>query len=279
VHGGTEGTEETLRRRLPRDLTALLGVALTLLTLRYVSERRWLLDAHAYWAAWRGPVYDQAPDTLDAYLYSPAFAQAIWPLTQLAWPVFGALWALATVAALVHLFRPLGRGWVVALLLCCTPEILTGNVFWLLALVAVYGHRWPALWAVALLTKVTPGVGLVWFVVRREWRSLGIALGATAAIAAVSFALAPSLWGDWLDLLTSHAGSGAGSSLVPPVWVRLPLATALVAWGASRDRRWTIPAAMVLATPVAGVAALVVLAAVPRLAESRRPQRAVTPVH
>ena len=41
----------------------------------------------------------------------------------------------------------------------------------------VLGFRWPFTWAFVLLTKVTPGVGLLWFAVRREWRSLAIALG------------------------------------------------------------------------------------------------------
>ena len=67
-----------------------------------------------------------------------------------------------------------------------SQEILIGNIHLLLAAAIVLGFRWPGTWAFVLLTKVTPGVGLLWFAVRREWRSLGIALGATAAIVAVS---------------------------------------------------------------------------------------------
>ncbi len=48
------------------------------------------------------------------------------------------------------------------------------------------GFRYPAAWSLILLTKITPGIGLLWFAVRREWRALAIALGATAAIASVS---------------------------------------------------------------------------------------------
>ena len=62
----------------------------------------------------------------------------------------------------------------------------------------VLGMRWPAAWAFILLTKISPGVGLLWFAVRREWRNLAIALGVTSAIAAVSFVLAPNLWSDFL---------------------------------------------------------------------------------
>ena len=66
-------------------------------------------------------------------------------------------------------------------------EVAGGNVSLLLAAAIVLGFRWPAAWSIVLLTKITPGIGLLWFAVRREWRSLAIALGATAVIAAVSF--------------------------------------------------------------------------------------------
>ena len=65
-------------------------------------------------------------------------------------------------------------------------EVAGGNVSLLLAVAIVVGFRWPAAWALVLLTKITPGIGLLWFAVRREWRHLAIALGATAAIVAVS---------------------------------------------------------------------------------------------
>jgi len=39
----------------------------------------------------------------------------------------------------------------------------------LLAVAIAVGFRYPAAWALVLITKVTPGIGLVWFAVRREW--------------------------------------------------------------------------------------------------------------
>ncbi len=248
------------------------------LTVQDFGNRHWGLDSHAYWSAWRGPMYDHAPNTFDAYLYSPAFAQALWPAVQLPWPVFGVLWAALVVAGLVHLFRPLGWAWVVPLVLCCAPEIVAGNIFWLLALVAAYGARWPGLWAVALLTKLTPGIGLLWFAVRREWRPLAVALLTTACVVVVSFALDPALWRAWVDMLVSNASSSgsAQSALIPPLLVRLPVAVVLLAWTALTDRPWGLPAAMVLATPVTGVAAFVLLAALPRLhreTPAARPRR------
>jgi hypothetical protein len=262
-------SQVALRARLPRDVVLLVGVVVTYLV---VTTATWGLDSHAYWAAWRGAMYDHAPNTRDAYLYSPAFAQALWPAAQLPWPVFGIGWSVLAALVLLHLFRSMGWGWAVALTLCCAPELMAGNVFWLLALVAAYGLRHPALWSVALLTKITPGVGIVWFAVRREWRALGIALGVTVAIAVVSWLVSPHLWSEWLDMLRRSSGASTahqGAAFVPPLAVRAPMGLALLVWAAWTDRRWGIPAAMVLVTPISGIAALVVLAALPRLYAAR----------
>src|SRR4029078_312592 len=108
----------------------------------------------------------------------------------------------------------------------------------------VIGFRWPAAWALVLLTKITPGIGLLWFAVRREWRHLAIALFATAAIAAVAVVVRPQEWRDWVDVVIGNAGKGGTWASVPvPLWIRLPLAAALVVWGARTDRAWTVPIA------------------------------------
>ena len=126
------------------------------------------------------------------------------------------------------------------------------------------GFRYPAAWAFVLLTKVTPGIGLVWFAVRREWRALAVALGATAAIAAVSFVIAPRAWFEWISILRT------GSTFPEPVWtldfvplgVRLITAVAIVVWGARTDRPWTVATAATLALPVLWVNGLATLVAV-----------------
>lgn len=217
-------------------------------------------------------MYDQAPDTLDAYLYSPAFAQVIWPLTQLPWPVFFTLWTALACAAFVHLLRPLGWGWTLPLLLCCTPEILAGNVFWLLALVAAHGLRHPWLWAVPALTKVAPAVGPLWFLARGEWRRLAISVLATGLVVTVSLLTVPELWRDWMQLLReSLAGTGSEErGIIPPFVLRAPAAALLVVWCARTDRRWGIPVGMVLISPVTGIAIMTMLTALPRLLRPSR---------
>jgi hypothetical protein len=241
-----------------------------------VSELGFGVDSHAYWAAWRGQMYDAAPATRDAYLYSPAFAQAIWPIAQLPWPAFSIVWSLAATAAVVWLALGASRVWVVPLILLGTFEVLTGNVNWILALVAVFGLRHPGLWTVALLTKVTPALGPVWFLARGEWRKFFVAAGWAVAVSVGSFALAPDLWREWWDFLSTHAGSSTdkvGATFLPPLVVRIPLVLAFVVWGARTNRVWTLPVGMALLSPVSGIGQLVVLLAVPRLVRDERKQR------
>jgi hypothetical protein len=150
-------------------------------------------------------------------------------------------------------------------------EVAGGNVSLLLATAIVIGFRWPAAWALVLLTKITPGIGLLWFAVRREWRLLAIALAATAVIAAGSFVLVPDEWRTWVDVVLGNAGKGGTWASVPvPLWIRLPIAIAVVVWGARTDRRWTVPVASMLALPAlwyGGISML--LAVIPLLPERR----------
>jgi hypothetical protein len=103
-----------------------------------------------------------------------------------------------------------------------------------------------------LLTKVTPGIGLLWFAARREWRNLGIALGVTGAIVAVSLILEPGLWQGWIDLLAREAfDGGASQGHIPiPLLVRLPIAAALAVYAGRTSKKWLLPVVAFLAMPV-----------------------------
>jgi hypothetical protein len=232
-------------------------------------------DARCYWQAtladpylhsdWNDPI---------AYVYSPAFLQLVTPLTALPWQAFMAAWTAILVAAVRFLTGPrlLAAG---LLFPFAAMEVAGGNVSLLLAAAIVVGFRWPAAWAIVLLTKLTPGIGLLWFAVRGEWRSLAIALGATAAIVAVSFVMLPDQWRAWVDVVIRNAGKGGTWASVPvPLWIRLPIAIAVVVWGARTDRRWTVPVASMLALPAlwyGGISML--LAVIPLLPDRRRAVR------
>jgi hypothetical protein len=92
---------------------------------------------------------------------------------------------------------------------------------------------------------------------------LPIALGATAAVASVSFVIAPAHWFRWLETLGAAAKAPDWVFIIPiPLWARLIAAVVLVAWGALTDRRWTVPVASMLALPILWVNGLAMLVAV-----------------
>ncbi len=222
--------------------------------LRLLGVDPWAMpayDLYAYWTTRDGLAYAAAlqGDT-GAYLYSPAFAQLIAPLTALPWQVFAGLWTALIAAPLLWLG---GRH---AILLILLPPIFMsvalGQLDLAFAVVAIVGLRWPAVWVLPILTKVTPGIGLLWFLVRREWQSLGLAIGATLALALGSLAIDPGGWRDWLAMLTrmEFPALGGGLWFLPvPLLVRLPLVAALIAWGALTDRPWVLPVGVCFSLP------------------------------
>ncbi|HVM30008.1 MAG TPA: glycosyltransferase family 87 protein [Candidatus Limnocylindrales bacterium] len=217
-------------------------------------------DAVAYWRMDLSAPYSGTYGQLGFFPYSPAIALLISPLTWLPWQAFIALWYAVLIAAVLWL----GRSRFVTLLAFppVAIELYHANIHLLLAVAIVVGFRYPAAWAFLLLTKVTPGVGLLWFAARKEWSKLGVALGATTLAVGGTFVLFPAQWIDWITLLGSLSGQTVGQTELPvPLWVRLPPAIALVWWGARTDRYWTVPAAATLSLPVLWPGGFAVLAA------------------
>jgi Glycosyltransferase family 87 len=209
------------------------------------------VDAHAYWAVDLSNPYSRPIATVDAFTYPPPAALLFSVLGHLPWPVFQALWTMAIGLALLWLVGP--WAFLFVLIPVVSSDLYLGNIHILLAAAIVASFRQPALWAFPLLTKPSCGVGLLWFLVRREWRPLGIALGTTAAIVVVSAILAPALWPAWIRYVigTGIAPDVGTAAWVPiPLLVRLPAAVVLVVWGARSNRRWTVPIAAMLALPV-----------------------------
>jgi hypothetical protein len=217
-------------------------------------------DAHAYWAVNVADPYTRPVATFDAFTYTPPAALFFGVLGNLPFAVFEAGWTLLIGLALLWLAGP----W--ALLFLVIPvvasDVYVGNIHVLLAAAIIAGFRWPALWAVPLLTKPSCGVGLLWYVARGEWGRLGVALGTTAGLAAVAFILAPDLWPKWIDYVldTGVAPDVGKAAWVPvPLVIRLPAAVVLVVWGARTNRAWTVPTASMLALPVLWMVGLAML--------------------
>ncbi len=231
-------------------------------------------DAFAYWSVNLDHPYQLVAGQLGAFPYTPIAARLFAPAGLLSWPAFWWLWTGLLLGTAIWL------GWRQALLVLAFPpvalELYHGNVHLLIAAAIALGLRHPWTWAFVLVTKVTPGVGLIWFAVRREWRSLGIALGVTAVLVAISVVVDGRLWREWIvdGLLPVSGGPVQQFYIAIPLALRLVLAAALVAWGARTDRTWTLPVAAALALPVLWLSGFSILAAIPAIERLRsgRPQ-------
>jgi hypothetical protein len=250
-----------------------IGIAAALVLLRLFSVPPWdqSVDAYAYWrpVGPGGPYEGAELGELGSFLYSPVFKLAFIPAGWLPWPVFNAAWTALNLAIL----RALGGRYALILLLFLPIpfEIISGNVHLLIAATIAWGLTRPSLWTIPLLTKVTPGVGIGWHVVRREWRALAVALGATGIAVGISVLLVPHWWADWIALLQGDPlpTSTPGWYLPLSPFLRFPLAVGLVAWAGWTGRRWILPFATVLAMPVIWLNSLAVLAALVPLARDR----------
>jgi hypothetical protein len=240
-----------------------IGVGFAVLQVLRVSP--FAVDAAVYYEAMPGSLYSAdwgSPTAVHAaFLYSPAFADALIPFRALPLAWFQGLFQLGIVLALVATVR----GWALVAMAASLPfllfdvarpltyvmgDIALGNIQILLGCVAVWGLRWPGLWSFALLSKVTPGIGLLWFAVRREWRQMALAIAVTGLIAAASFLWKPGDWFAWIAFLLSATPPQYDDVLPVALPIRLALAAALIIWGARTDRPWVVPIAVGLSIPI-----------------------------
>jgi hypothetical protein len=273
-----DAPRSSLRTFQPRHLAIAQGLAVAALagfwtwavtTHPEFGGKAFGVDAAAYWAAdLRNPYGRAAAGLPGAYLYSPAFLHVFTPFHALSWEWFTGIWVALQLAALAWLLTPLG-----ALLALATPavtsEVLIGNLHILYAVALVVSIRHPAAWSLPALTKPTLGIGIAWYLGRRQWLRAAIALLAILAIASISFAIAPALWLSWFHTLTDAQQRGG------PWWtallaVRLLLALALSWYAGMRNMPAFLPVALYLALPIPWPEGLTMLAAVPRLVLERR---------
>ena len=259
----TDARRELIGRVLTLLAWGVLVFAWIWLNVNQVNGVDFFQDARVYWRFDFDNLYGRGTvGGRDAYLYSPAFAQIFSPLGILPWPVFKALWSAANLLVLAWLCGPR-----IAAVILFTPfvadEISTGNLHLLIAAAMVLAFRYPASYVFVLLTKVSPGVGLAWFVGRREWRPLLVAIGTTAVISFISFIVAPTLWFEWFESLRANAGvviPGYAVALPGTVLVRVIIGTVMALVAGILGWRWVVPLAGFVALPVPWLSGLSMLA-------------------
>jgi hypothetical protein len=271
--------KRALRLRAVRDGLIVSGWLATLFALVVVTStvHSFGYDAFSYWSIDFNDLYGRAIASnfaLGAFRYTPPIAYLFAPLGALPWWLFLWLWSALSLSILVWL----GGRWTLVVLALppVALELYHGNVHLLIAAAIALSFRFPWTWAFVFLTKVTPGVGVLWFAVRREWRSFATALGATAAICAVTYVIEPDYWADFVRSILSNLNEPQYFSIPPPALFRIPIAIVVVIWGARTDRPWTVPIAATLGLPILWPHGLTVtLAAIPFLRRGDR--AALTP--
>lgn len=223
---------------------------------RGVLDPHLTADGATYWSVLRaGTPYDFTWPEM-GFPYPPPLAQAMTPLTMLSLPVFMAVWVALQTAAVTWMAGP-----VLTAVLVWTfypiwaNGLWAGNIYPLVGAALALTLRYPATWALQFIMKTTPFVGVVWHIVRREWREVAIAFGVTGAIVVVSFALWPAGWMEWIAMLARSYGTEAPDHwpLLPvPLLVRLPLAVGIIAVAGWRDWRYLLPIGVMLALPQVG---------------------------
>jgi Glycosyltransferase family 87 len=252
----------TSRVRLVLRLAMVLGVALGIETvvLHLVTDP--LADVHAYYDAGARlnagqPLYVQTAGVDEAafYRYPPLLAVAFRPLALLPFGVAAAVW-MVLIAGLVaatllriDLRRPVSLFVVCVLALPTCWAIVIGQAQVAVTLLLAVGMPWSV--ALATNLKLFPILVAVWWVGRRDWRSLARLAVWLVALAAIQLVLEPAgtlAYPGFLRL--DQVGSVISLSpfaVSPWLWAALLVAgTAFAVWAAPRRHGWA--AAVALAT-------------------------------
>jgi hypothetical protein len=179
-------TARSTRRRVLRDgllllagLGLLVGIYIFLVHLRQDP----LADVRAYYDAGARlnaglPLYDQPSTTNEAefYRYPPLLAIAFRPLALLPYEVAAVLWEIIVVVSFALTVWRLGFRvrTAIAVGLLAFPigwALAIGQAHVPMTLLMTIGSPWAIAFAAHL--KVLPALAAIWWIGRREWRSLG----------------------------------------------------------------------------------------------------------
>lgn len=218
-------------------ILALACLGAFLLAVIVTTEWGHFNDEHAYWlAATRlaigQPLYDPAafPNTPFAYWYPPPLAQVLAPFTGL---VSGDAFSVAWTALLLGCLWWLGgRDPLTALALVAflpvAIELRVRNVHLLIAVLVVLALRrgW-AFWIPATALKITPVLGGMYLAAAGRWRAALLLAMAGGSVLAISVAISPEAWVQFMEVAGARAGTDGGSVLPVPFVLRFLIAAVL----------------------------------------------------
>lgn len=244
---------------------AVLGLALGVQTLILHLSTDPLADVHAYYDAGSRlnagvPLYDQPATTNDNefYRYPPLLAIVFRPLALLPFETAALVWEAFLVVCFVATILRLGtnrRTWVVLGMLALPTfwSLAIGQAQIVITLLMAIGSPW----ALALAThlKIFPALAAIWWLGRRDVRSLGWFVGWLVVFAVVQLVLEPAgtiAFPSTFGL--QQVGNVENRSLyayAPLAWAIAVVAGAAVAWRLAPTRYgWVAAVALsVLATP------------------------------
>jgi hypothetical protein len=278
-------------------LAAILGLALGIETVVLHLRTDPMADLHAYVdAAARlnagQALYDQPAGTNDAafYRYPPLLAILFRPFAGLPFEVIAVGWFAVLVAAIALTIVRLGARrpatWVVMGMLALPTgwALVVGQAQILVTLFLAIGAPWAV--AVATNLKLFPALVAVWWIGRRDWRSLGRFAAWMAGLIAVQLVLAPQATLAYPAFLASDQIGDVNSispyAISPVLWLAVVAALAIAAlrWAPTRAG-WPLAVALsVFAPPRLLVYQLSTLAAglrSPDDHEARAPEAAERP--
>jgi hypothetical protein len=172
-----------------------------------------LTDVHAYYEAAARlnaglPLYppDQSVATPLGYPYPPLLAILFRPLALLPFAAAAAIWEVVVIASFVVTIWWMGlrrRETWLALGILALPIawcVVIGQAQVLLTLFTAIGAPWSI--AIAANIKLFPSLIALWWIGRRDWRSLGIFAATLAGLALLQLVLAPQASLDYLTAIT-----------------------------------------------------------------------------
>jgi hypothetical protein len=240
-------------------LAAIVGALLGLETLALHLATDPLADVHAYYDAGSRlnaglPLYEQPASTNDAafYRYPPLLAIAFRPLALLPFPAAAAIWEVLLVAALLLTIRRLGSGrvtWLVLAMLALPTvwSLVIGQAQVAVTLLLAVGTPWAV--ALAANLKLFPLLVAIWWLGRRDSRSLARLAGGLIALGLVQLVLEPTGSFAYLAFLARDQVGDVNNvgpfAISPWMWAISLAVVAVIAFRAA-PTRWGWPAAVVL---------------------------------